>query len=219
MATTLAIKGAAGDDVSTYEIPDEWLLSPEDIEVNKGGQAVKDSVVAYMAGLRAGTASTKTRGKVSGGGSKPWRQKGTGRARSGSSRSPVWRGGGVVFGPQPRSYDKKVNRKVEKLALRRAFTDRLNAGEIIVVDKIAEVCDEKKEPKTKKMLAFLNAVAATESVLLLDADVEPEVALSIRNLPEALVLEAANVNTYLMLSFEKIVLTKAGLEALGKRLA
>ena len=212
MATTLAIKGAAGDDVSTIEIQDEWL------ERAKGEQAVKDSVVAYMAGLRAGTASTKTRGKVSGGSAKPWRQKGTGRARSGSSRSPVWRGGGIAFGPQPRNYDKKVNRKIEKLALRRAFTDRLDAGEIIIVDKIAEVCDENKEPKTKKMIAFLNAVAATESVLLLDADVEPEVALAIRNLPEALVLEAANVNTYLMLSFEKIVLTKAGLEALGKRL-
>ncbi len=212
MATTLAIKGAAGDDVSTIEIQDEWL------ERGKGEQAVKDSVVAYMAGLRAGTASTKTRGKVSGGGAKPWRQKGTGRARSGSSRSPVWRGGGIAFGPQPRNYDKKVNRKVEKLALRRAFTDRLDAGEIVVVDKIAEVCDENKEPKTKKMLAFLNAVAATESVLLLDAELEPEVALAARNLPEALVLEAANVNTYLMMSFDKVVITKAGLEALGKRL-
>ncbi len=212
MATTLAIKGAAGDDVSTIEIQDEWL------ERAKGEQAVKDSVVAYMAGLRSGTASTKTRGKVSGGGRKPWRQKGNGRARSGSSRSPVWRGGGIAFGPQPRNYDKKVNRKVEKLALRRAFTDRVDAGEIIVVDKIADVCDENKVPKTKKMLAFLNAVAGTESVLLLDAEVEPEVALSIRNLQEALVLEAANVNTYLMLSFKKVVITKAGLEALGERL-
>ena len=212
MATTLAIKGAAGDDVSTIEIQDEWL------ERAKGEQAVKDSVVAYMAGLRSGTASTKTRGKVSGGGKKPWRQKGNGRARSGSSRSPVWRGGGIAFGPQPRNYDKKVNRKVEKLALRRAFTDRVDAGEIIIVDKIADVCDENKEPKTKKMLAFLNAVAGTESVLLLDAEVEPEVALSIRNLQEALVLEAANVNTYLMLSFKKVVITKAGLEALGERL-
>jgi len=212
MATTLAIKGAAGDDVSTFEIQDEWL------ERAKGEQAVKDSVVAYMAGLRSGTASTKTRGKVSGGGAKPWRQKGTGRARSGSSRSPVWRGGGIAFGPQPRNYDKKVNRKVEKLALRRAFTERLDAGEIIVVDKIADVCDENKEPKTKKMVAFLNAVAATESVLLLDAEIDPEVALAARNLPEALVLEAANVNTYLMLSFEKVVFTKAGLEALGARL-
>jgi ribosomal protein L4 len=102
--------------------------------------------------------------------------------------------------------------------LRRAFTDRVDAGEIIVVDKIADVCDENKVPKTKKMLAFLNAVAGTESVLLLDAEVEPEVALSIRNLQEALVLEAANVNTYLMLSFKKVVITKAGLEALGERL-
>lgn len=212
MATTLAIKGAAGDDISTIELQEAWL------ERAKGEQAVKDSVVAYMAGLRAGTASTKTRGKVSGGGSKPWRQKGTGRARSGSSRSPVWRGGGIVFGPQPRSYDKKVNRKVEKLALRRAFTDRVDAGEIVVVDKIADVCDENKAPKTKKMLAFLNAVAATESVLLLDAAVSTEVALATRNLPEALVMEAANVNTYLMMSFEKVVITQDGLKVLGERL-
>ena len=212
MATTLAIKGAAGDDVGTIEIQDEWL------ERGKGEQAVKDSVVAYMAGLRSGTASTKTRGKVSGGGAKPWRQKGTGRARSGSSRSPVWRGGGIVFGPQPRNYDKKVNRKVEKLALRRAFTDRVDAGDVIIVDKIAEVCDENKEPKTKKMLAFLNAVAATDNVLLLDGELELNVILAANNLPDVLVLEAANVNTYLMLRFAKVVLTKAGLEALGARL-
>ena len=123
-----------------------------------------------------------------------------------------------MFGPQPRSYDKKVNRKVEKLALRRAFTDRVDAGEIVVVDKIADVCDENKAPKTKKMLAFLNAVAATESVLLLDAAVSTEVALATRNLPEALVMEAANVNTYLMMSFEKVVITQDGLKVLGERL-
>ncbi len=212
MATTLNIKDAKGADAGSMEINEAWL------EREKGEQAVKDSVVAFMAGCRAGTASTKTRGKVEGGGAKHGRQKGNGRARAGSSRSPVWRGGGIAFGPQPRNYDKKVNRKVEKLALRRAFTERLDAGEIIVVDKIADVCDENKEPKTKKMVAFLNAVAATESVLLLDAEIDPEVALAARNLPEALVLEAANVNTYLMLSFEKVVFTKAGLEALGARL-
>ena len=212
MATTFAIKGAAGEDTGTVELNEDWL------EPVKGEQAVKDSVVAYLAGIRSGTASTKTRGMVSGGGSKPWRQKGNGRARSGSSRSPVWRGGGIVFGPQPRSYAKKVNRKVEKLALRRAFTERVTAGEVIVVDRIADVCDENKAPKTKKMIAFLNAVAAGDCALVLDAEVDSSVELAARNIPNVVVMKAMSVNTYMMLNYDKVVITRAGLETLGERL-
>lgn len=212
MATTLAIKGAAGEDTGTVELDEKWL------EPVKGEQAVKDSVVAYLAGLRSGTACTKTRGQVSGGGSKPWRQKGNGRARSGSSRSPVWRGGGIVFGPQPRNYSKKVNHKVEQLALRRAFTDRVTAGEVIIVDKIADVCDENNAPKTKKMLAFLNAVSAGGNALVLDGEVDCAVELAARNIQTVLVMKASSVNTYVMMCFDKVVITKAGLEALGERL-
>ena len=213
--TTLKIKDAIGNETGeSYEIQDNWL------ERAKGEQAVKDSVVAFMAGLRAGTASTKTRGMVSGGGAKPFRQKGTGRARQGSSRAPQYRGGGIVFGPQPRDYAKKVNRKVEKLALRRAFTDRLEENEVILVDRLADFCDaQTKEPKTKLMLQFLNAIEAGDNVLILDADIDSSVELACRNLPGVFSMNASSVNTYLMMYFKKVVITKAGLDALGARLA
>ena len=204
---TIPVKTFEGADSAPITIDDSWLESV------KGAQAVKDSVVAFLAGSRAGTAQTKSRGNVSGGGSKPWRQKGTGRARSGSSRSPVWRGGGVAFGPQTRSYAKKINQKVEKLALKRAFTDRLNDGEIIVVEDI-----KFDEPKTKKMVAFLNAIGAGESALLLVDDYDENVVLSMRNLPNVNIFKGSVVNTYWMMRYKKVVITKAALEALGKRL-
>lgn len=208
MATTLPVKTMTGADGATVDIQESWL------ERIKGEQAVKDSVVAFLARMRSGTAATKTRGLVSGGGSKPWRQKGTGRARSGSSRSPVWRGGGTVFGPQPRSYEKKVNMKVEKLALRRAFTDRIDEGEVILVDELSFAT-----PKTKEMTKFLAAVGAGDNVLVIVDDYSENVELAVRNLPKVLLVPASAVNTYWMLLFKKVVITNAGLEALGQRLA
>jgi large subunit ribosomal protein L4 len=193
-------------------VQDSWLVA------DKGEQAVKDSVVAFMAGLRSGTACTKTKGKVAGSGAKPWRQKGTGRARPGIRRSPLWRGGGVTFGPLPRSYEKKVNAKVQKLALKRTFADRLAEDEVILVDEIPSMLDEKKAPKTAKMKAFLKEVNAGEHALVVDADVACEVELASQNLPTVLALDAAYVNAYLLMYFRKIVITKAGLEALGARL-
>lgn len=208
MATTLPVKTMTGAAGATVDIQESWL------ERIKGEQAVKDSVVAFLARMRSGTAATKTRGLVSGGGSKPWRQKGTGRARSGSSRSPVWRGGGTVFGPQPRSYEKKVNMKVEKLALRRAFTDRIDEGEVILVDELSFAT-----PKTKEMTKFLAAVGAGDNVLVIVDDYSENVELAVRNLPKVLLVPASAVNTYWMLLFKKVVITNAGLEALGQRLA
>src|SRR3954447_17789146 len=114
------------------------------VEGGRGTQAVHDTIVAYQAAQRRGTACTKTMGEVAGSGKKPWRQKGTGRARAGSFASPLWRGGGVVFGPKPRDFGKKVTRKTKQLALRRVLTDRLNAGEILVVDDL-----KLDSPKTK----------------------------------------------------------------------
>jgi large subunit ribosomal protein L4 len=208
MATTLPVKTMTGAAGATVDIQESWL------ERIKGEQAVKDSVVAFLARMRSGTAATKTRGLVSGGGSKPWRQKGTGRARAGSSRSPVWRGGGTVFGPQPRSYEKKVNMKVEKLALRRAFTDRIDEGEVILVDELSFAT-----PKTKEMTKFLAAVGAGDNVLVIVDDYSENVELAVRNLPKVLLVPASAVNTYWMLLFKKVVITNAGLEALGQRLA
>lgn len=221
MATTLAIKDATGADTGkTFDIQENWLALDKKDKKNRGEQAAKDSVVAFLAGLRAGTASTKTKGLVAGGGGKPWRQKGTGRARSGSSRSPVWRGGGVAFGPQPRSYAKKINQKVEKLALRRIFTDKLKQDEIILVDAIPDMRDaDSKAPKTKKMVEFLKALGLSGNILILDANLDTAAELASRNLPTVLAMKALSVNPYLMMRFDKIVITSAGLEILGERLA
>src|SRR5262252_9658381 len=120
------------------------------VENGKGTQAVHDTVVAYQAAQRMGTASTKTMGEVAGSGKKPWRQKGTGRARAGSFASPLWRGGGVVFGPKPRDFGKKVSRKTKQLALRKALSERLRAGDVVLVDDL-----KLSSAKTKDFLKVL----------------------------------------------------------------
>src|SRR5881394_2515575 len=137
----LKIKDTKGKDKGELEV--KFQL----VEDGKGTQAVHDAVVAYNAAQRMGTASTKTMGEVAGTGKKPWRQKGTGRARAGSFASPLWRGGGVVFGPKPRDFGKKVTRKTKQLALRKALTERLNAGDILVVDDL-----KLDSPKTKGLV-------------------------------------------------------------------
>src|SRR5512144_2696206 len=123
------------------------------VEDGKGTQAVHDTVVAFQAGQRMGTACTKNVGEVAGTNKKPWRQKGTGRARAGSFQSPLWRGGGVVFGPKPRDFSKKVSRKTRQLALRKALTERLQAGDVVVVDDL-----KLESPKTKEFVGLLSAL-------------------------------------------------------------
>ncbi len=192
----------------------EITIDSSVLELEKGTQAVKDTVVSFLNSLRAGTACTKNRAAVSGGGAKPWRQKGTGRARSGSSRSPIWRGGGVVFGPQAnRNYTKKVNKKVRRLALSRAFSERLDAGDVIVVDDI-----KLDAPKTKLANAFFKSINSGEDVLVLVDNYEMNFDLAASNLPKVGVLQADVVNVYQMLLFKKVVITKGGLEVLVKRL-
>src|SRR5262252_5731672 len=126
----ITVKDSKGKDSGELEV--KFPL----IEDGKGTQAVHDTVVAYQAAQRMGTASTKTMGEVAGTGKKPWRQKGTGRARAGSFASPLWRGGGVVFGPKPRDYAKKVSRKTRQLALRKALSERLRAGDVVLIDEL-----------------------------------------------------------------------------------
>src|SRR5438270_11408814 len=130
------------------------------VEGGKGTQAVHDTVVAYRAAQRSGTASTKTMGEVSGTGKKPWRQKGTGRARAGSFASPLWRGGGVVFGPKPRDFSKTVSRKTRQLALRKALTERLNAGDVLVVEDI-----KLESPKTKGFVDTMSKLGIAGTAL------------------------------------------------------
>lgn len=208
METNLPVISADGQSAGNVELNPKWL------EAEKGEQAVHESVVAYLAGLRAGTACTKTRTHVRGGGAKPYRQKGTGRARAGSIRSPLWRGGGITFGPQPRSYAKKINRKVQKLALKRAFTERVAEGSVIIVDDV-----KMEEPKTKKMASYLNSVGAGDNALIVVDDYDTNTLLSVRNMMSVDVVESSALNVYNILLFGKLVFTKAGLEAFGKRLS
>jgi len=149
------------------------------LERKRGEQAVHDVVTAYRAGIRAGTASTKTRADVRGGGAKPFRQKGTGRARRGSSRSPILRGGGLVFGPHPRDYSKKVNKKVTALAFRRALSEKLAAGAVVVAEGLGEI-----EPRTKALTPLLKQVADGRAALLVTGEASANLALAARNRPQ-----------------------------------
>lgn len=208
MPTTVNVINTSGAQVEALELNESWL------EREKGVQAVHDAVVAFLAAQRAGSASTKTRGEIRGTGAKPYRQKGTGRARAGTRKSPIWRGGGVVFGPRPRSYEKRINRKVLNLALRRAFTERLDAGEVIAVDTFAV-----DAPKTKQVVALLDGIQAGDDALVLVKEVSPNLEMAARNLPGVEVMKVATVNTYFMLLFKKVVITRDALEELGARIA
>src|SRR2546426_1806811 len=148
------------------------------VEGGKGTQAVHDVVVAYQANQRMGTANTKTMGEVAGTGRKPWRQKGTGRARAGSFASPLWRGGGVVFGPKPRDFSKKLSRKTRQLALRKALTERLNAGDVLVVEDL-----KLESPKTKEFIGLLSALEVKGSALIVAQSSDKNLALASRNVP------------------------------------
>jgi len=148
------------------------------IEDGKGTQAVHDVVVAYQAVQRMGTACTKTMGEVAGSGKKPWRQKGTGRARAGSFASPLWRGGGVVFGPKPRDFSKNVSRKTKQLALRKALSERLRAGDVLVVDDL-----KLESPKTREVIGVLSALEVKGTALIVAPATDKHLTLASRNVP------------------------------------
>jgi len=179
---------------------------------DKGLQAVKEVIVAINANNRQGTHSTKTRGEVRGGGKKPWRQKGTGRARAGSIRSPLWVGGGVVFGPKPRDYSKKINAKVKALAFSRALFDRAQAGELAVIEAF-----EVKEPKTKLANVVVNRIAPVGRVLLVDAPFSAAATRAIRNIDRVSLQEAAKLNTLDLANYKQIVVSSKALETIIAR--
>jgi large subunit ribosomal protein L4 len=169
---------------------------------------VHRAVVRQMTNARQGTASAKTRAEVRGGGRKPWRQKGTGRARAGSNRSPLWRGGGVIFGPKPRDFNIKMNRKERRLALRTALSSR--ADDLIVVENFAE---QFSQPKTRELAAALTrwGVDFQKRVLLILSEVPENVNLSARNICSLKILRADSLNTYDLLVADKIVATSESL--------
>ena len=181
-------------------------------EGDRGLQAVKEVIVAINANNRLGTHSTKTRAEVSGGGRKPWRQKGTGRARAGSNRSPLWSGGGVVFGPKPRDYSKKINGKVRALAFSRALFDRAAAGEIAVIERF-----EATPAKTKVVDQVVGRIAPEGRILLVDAPFAAGTRLAARNLERVSLQEAAKLNTRDLSEYKKIIVSAKALEAIIAR--
>ncbi len=183
------------------------------VENGRGTQAVHDVVTAHRANRRSGTACTKTMGEVAGTGKKPWRQKGTGMARAGSFQSPLWRGGGVVFGPKPRDFGKKVTRKTRQLALRKALSERLKAGDVVVLDDL-----KLDSPKTKNMTAFLKRFDLNGSVLLVMPTIEANLRLASRNLQDIELTTADLLHTYQVLHPDKLVFTRSAFEKVEQRL-
>jgi large subunit ribosomal protein L4 len=184
------------------------------LTLDKGDQAVKDAVTANRNAWRAGTASTKSKGEVSGSNKKPWKQKGTGNARAGFRQSPVWRGGGVAHGPHPRDFATKLNKKVWSLAFAKALSDRIVAGDVIVVDSFGL-----EAPKTKLMAKALKELGIERSACIVQKDVDETVVLASRNLPRISYETAQAIDVYTVVASKKIVCDKAGFDALLARIA
>ena len=203
---SIDVRDAAGKKKATRELPAEIF------EAKVSAPLMHQVVVAGLAGLRAGTHSTKTRGDVAGGGKKPWRQKGTGRARHGSIRSPQWTGGGVAHGPTPRDHSVRVNKKMRRGALRSALTDALQSGKLALVEDIAW-----EDPKTKQAAGLLEALDLTGRVLVvLSAPTEwGAVEKSFRNIPNVKVAYAQGLGTYDVLRADRVLLTVAALDGLA----
>ncbi|MPM12775.1 50S ribosomal protein L4 [bioreactor metagenome] len=170
--------------------------------------SLHQAVVAYLAAQRQGTHSTLTRAEVRGGGKKPWRQKGTGRARVGSTRSPLWRKGGVTFGPKPRDYRIKMHKNVKRIAMRSAFTSKVLDQDLIILESL-----DMSAPKTKEMVTLLKNLKVDRKALFITADPEKNVYLSARNLPGISVTFAGSVNVYDILLHDKLIILK---DAVGK---
>ncbi|VGO20550.1 50S ribosomal protein L4 [Pontiella sulfatireligans] len=203
----LPLKNVKGDSVGDYEFADSLLV------LDRGEQAVHEAIVAYGAHQRAGTASTKSKRFVNGTGAKPWKQKGLGRARAGYKQSPVWRGGAVAHGPHPRKYTKKVSKKVGQLAFQRAFSAKVDQGEITVIDQLSVTA-----PKTKEFVAVLKNLGLDRGALFIVDEATDNLLLAARNIPRVELVSASLVNTYQILRYKNVIVTKAGMEALEKRL-
>jgi large subunit ribosomal protein L4 len=184
------------------------------IENGRGTQALHDMVVALRANRRSGSANSKTKAEVAYSGKKPWRQKGTGRARAGYASSPVWSGGGVVFGPKPRDYSKKVPKSVRRLALLKALSARIMAGDVLVAEDIKVAT-----PKTKDFVSFLKSQTEARKVLLISTQFDETTYKAARNIQPVLLNTASEVNTEQLLAFQKIIVTNEALVKLAERLA
>ena len=192
----LSVLNTKGEKVSDITLNKNiWDITPNDA-------VIYDAVVLAQASQRQGTHDTKTRTEVSGGGRKPYRQKGTGHARQGSTRAPQWRGGGIVFGPHPRKYNKKQNRKERVLALKSALAYKNKLKEIIALDKL-----ELESNKTKEMLEVLKNIKADKNILIVVAELTDNVILASRNIPKVVLLEASEINVLNLMSADNLVIT------------
>ena len=202
---TIKMYGRDGRDSGEVEVADDMLI------LDRGEQSVRDAIVARNASLRAGTASTLRKGEVAGSNKKPWKQKGTGRARAGYRQSPVWRGGGVAFGPHPRDFSIKVNKKVVRLAFRRALSERIAAGAVKLVEDLSLAA-----PKTKELRCVLEALGAPSALIVVPAW-DDNLLLSARNLQGVEVTTVRNCSVYQVLRYPAIVMTRAAWEELKPR--
>jgi len=192
---TVKLVNFLGEELGDFQLSDNVFGAPIHVV------AMHQVVVAQLANQRQGTHSTKTRGEVSGGGRKPWRQKHTGRARHGSTRSPIWVGGGVVHGPKPRDYHQKVNKKVRSLALKSALSLKVQESQAKVVESF-----QLEKPSTKSMVSFLNSIKAHKPLILMH-ETDPLVIRSASNIQGAKVLHVDSVNVYDLLNAESLILT------------
>ena len=199
--TKVSVLSQTGSSVGEIELNDAIF----GIEPNEA--VLFDAVIAQRASLRQGNHKVKNRSEVAGGGRKPWRQKGTGRARQGSIRSPQWRGGGIVFGPTPRSYSFKLPKKVRRLALKSALSTKVVEQNFLVLDALALAA-----PKTKDFTQVLKALSIEKKALFVTADLDENVALSARNIPGITVVTATGINVLDLLGHQKVVFTKAAVE-------
>ena len=204
----LQILNNQGKKTSTIKV-DEAIFG---LTPNK--DAVHRSVLSEMANSRQGTHSTKSRGMVRGGGKKPWKQKGRGVARAGTNRSPIWRGGGTVFGPEPHKYEYNLPKKIKRLARRSVLSQKIKDEKLIVIDEF-----NVKKIKTKKICQLLQKLKIDGKVLFLSSDIDENLFLSLRNLPNLALLKAINASTYDLIDSDFILIDKKGLESLNEGLA
>ena len=197
----LSVHNIKGENIGEVSLRDDIFNT----KVNK--YLVHQAVKRYLANRRRGTASTKNRSEVRGGGAKPWKQKGTGRARAGTNSSPIWVGGGIVFGPAPRDYSFSLPKKMKVAALKSALSDKLENKEIIIIDKLSL-----EENKTSKMVEILKNLQAFKKPLIITEKEDSIIALSVRNIKGAQVLPVSKINTYDLINHEKIIITKKALK-------
>ena len=197
----LSVHNIKGENIGEVSLRDDIFNT----KVNK--YLVHQAVKRYLANRRRGTASTKNRSEVRGGGAKPWKQKGTGRARAGTNSSPIWVGGGIVFGPAPRDYSFSLPKKMKVAALKSALSDKLENKKIIIIDKLSL-----EENKTSKMVEILKNLQAFKKPLIITEKEDNIIALSVRNIKGAQVLPVSKINTYDLINHEKIIITKKALK-------